>query len=364
MRRAVPFVPVPAALVLGALALCAATACAPDPGEDAAAEAADAAPEASDLWTVELAADGDAGALRARGLRRLTDREGYDNQPRFLPGDEAFLYTSIEEGNADVWRRDLAADAPVRLTATEDREYSPTPLPGGEGFSAVRIEVQHDDDQRLWRFDADGANPELLLRWDNDVFQVGYYEWVTAEFVGLVLVHEPVPILGLAYLPKQMVPAEPTDVNVGRCLRTVPGSAALDGDDLHDAMAEQRNEGELGPGPWLAYVAKGAGENPGPRTLGDYDLPGEGWWLRYLAVMDGSSETVVRMPDGVEDFAFLPDGGVLVGDRAGRLLHWAGRDSGASEWREVADLSGEGVRGITRIDVDGRGGRAVFAARR
>ena len=87
----------------------------------------------------------------------VTARPGYDNQPFFLPNGRAFLYTSIrEDSQADIYRYDIAARTSIRLTSTRESEYSPTPLPDGSGFSAVRVEA--DSTQRLHPFQFQGES--------------------------------------------------------------------------------------------------------------------------------------------------------------------------------------------------------------
>jgi hypothetical protein len=91
----------------------------------------------------------------------VTHRPGYDNQPCFLADSQTLLYTSAEpEGGTDIYRFSLATKTSVRVTRTPESEYSPTPLESG-GFCTVRVEA--DSTQRLWRFDQDGTNPQLVM---------------------------------------------------------------------------------------------------------------------------------------------------------------------------------------------------------
>ncbi|NIQ58624.1 MAG: hypothetical protein GWN71_36280, partial [Gammaproteobacteria bacterium] len=77
------------------------------------------------LYLLELAPDG-----ASHTVRRLTDRDGYDNQPSFTPAGDAILYTSIRNGQADTYRIGLAGGEPTRVTHTPESEYSPTPTHG------------------------------------------------------------------------------------------------------------------------------------------------------------------------------------------------------------------------------------------
>jgi len=71
--------------------------------------------------------------------QRVTDREGYDNQPRFLRGGNELVYSSLRDGQTDIYRHDLRTDETTRIVATAESEYSPTPIPGTRSISLVRI---------------------------------------------------------------------------------------------------------------------------------------------------------------------------------------------------------------------------------
>ena len=99
-----------------------------------------AQPPATDIYVADLRVVD--GRVQVGPLVNVTARPGYDNQPFFLPDGRAFLYTSIrEDSQADIYRYDLERATSVRLTATRESEYSPTPLPDGRGFSTVRVEA-------------------------------------------------------------------------------------------------------------------------------------------------------------------------------------------------------------------------------
>jgi hypothetical protein len=65
------------------------------------------------------------------------------------------------------------------------------------------------------------------------------------------------------------------------------------------------------------------------------------------------------LPESVEDYAWLPSGSVICG-RESRLLWWSGKDG--DDWREIADLTAAGVKGITRLSVSPRGDRLALVA--
>jgi dipeptidyl aminopeptidase/acylaminoacyl peptidase len=247
-------------------------------------------------------------------LRNITDRPGYDNQPSFAPDGQSVFYTSIrEDGQADIYRYDLAGGRTARLTHTAESEYSPSVMPGGSSFSVVRVEA--DSAQRFWRFDLDGGSPVVLLE---DVKPVGYYGWYDANTVALFVLGSP-PTLQVADVSTGT--AEIRAEGIGRSLHRVPSSRSL-------SFVHKQSENE--------------------------------WWIALIDPESGAIEPLVRTPSGSEDFAWTPDGAILMG-RDSKLFEWR---PGSEDWQEVADLVSAGVVGITRIAVSPAGDRVAIVGSR
>jgi dipeptidyl aminopeptidase/acylaminoacyl peptidase len=107
----------------------------------------------------------------------ITNREGYDNQPFFMPDGRTILYVSIRtdkkgHSQADVYKYDIKKKKTKRVTKTYEDEYSPTLMPDGKHISVVRVEK--DSTQRLWKFNLKGKKPELILP---NIKGVGYHAW-------------------------------------------------------------------------------------------------------------------------------------------------------------------------------------------
>jgi len=83
------------------------------------------------------------------------------------------------------------------------------------------------------------------------------------------------------------------------------------------------------------------------------------WWIESLEPATRATARLVRLPETVEDYAWLPGGSIVCG-RGSRLFWWSGNS--ADDWREIADLASAGVKGITRIAVSGRGDRIAVVA--
>lgn len=282
---------------------------------------------ATDIYLVELSRE-DGRVVVTGEPRAVTDRAGYDNQPHFTPAG-ALLYTSIRGGQADTYRYDPATGETERVTATSESEYSPTPIPGSDRFSVVRVEA--DSAQRLWSFEADGTGPRLVLE---EVEPVGYHAWAGGR-VGLYVLGEP-PTLRLADPSTGGVRV--VAQNIGRSLQTVPGGGAI------------------------SFTQ---------------DL-GSGWVIRELRVGDGRVRSLGPLLGPDEYHAWTPDGDLLTGHGTEVFE----LNSGTRDWRPVVDVSRWGLGGVTRLavspdgatlavvvdrpeppgSVEGDGGLAAFAS--
>ena len=269
-----------------------------------------------DLFLIELSAP---GQWQAHGApTNLTRREGYDDQPAFLPDGQSLLYVSKEAGQADIYRYDLADGSRARLMDTPEREYGPLPLPDG-GFSAVRI----DDDwnMQLWRFDATGDNPQRLLPAEDKVY---YYTWADPETVA-VHTFERRPKLVLSGLSDGRIESEYLDDNIGRCLQRVPGTNVLS-------------------------------------FLGKFST--DEWWIKLLDLETRRIRRLVRGLPGQEDFAWTPDGALLMA-HGSKIFRWReGQGRGWEDWEQVADFASAGLARITRIAVGPGGDRVVVVSER
>lgn len=242
----------------------------------------------------------------------VTHRAGYDNQPSFLPGGRAFLYTVIgDDAQADVYRYDLASAASTRVTTTPESEYSPTPLPDGHGFSVVRVEP--DSTQRLWAFDLDGSHPRLLLP---GIKPVGYHAWIDAATVALFVLGTPAT-LQIADLRSGK--ADTVARDVGRSPQRVPGRAAVSFVWRRDSTT------------------------------------------RVIAIVDAKTRTpqpFAPLPDSADFHAWTPDGTLLV--TAGtRVLRW---DVSGARWVAIADFAAAGLTNLSRLAVSPAGDRLALVA--
>lgn len=256
------------------------------------------------LFQMQMGAD---SAWQTAAPRFLTsfNPQGYNNQPSFFSGSELYLtvQTPGDTTQTDIYSLDLALKIQNRVTATAaTAEYSPTLMPGGRRFSAVRVE--EDGNQRLWSFPidrSDNGRPEFP-----GILNVGYHCWLRDTLAALFIVGDDgAPhILGTVGTRGQKF--QRIASNIGRCLLALPDGR-------------------------LAFVTKTTDKT---------------WFLKTWNLQKPIPEIVVIMPSGSEDFAVMPDGAFICGSKSKLYQFKPGKNT---DWKEIADLSKYGVRNITRL---------------
>jgi len=246
--------------------------------------------------------------------RRVTDRDGYDNQPHFLLDGKSLVYSSSRHGGTDIYVYELATGATRVVVQTPESEYSPTPIPGRDAISVVRD--YGDLKQQLWSFPLDGSEPELLLP---EVNPVGYHAWVDGESVVLYVLGEPATLQWAHVGPGkgQILAKSP-----GRTLARVPGSS-------HE----------------MSFV----------------DQSQETWWITAIDPRTGATRRLTETLDAREDYAWSPDGTLWMGDDSRLYRH---RLQQGGVWEQVADLDAQGIYGITRLTFSPDGKSLALVAAR
>lgn len=269
------------------------------------------APPATDIFVAELKEQG--GQLKVGSPANITNRPGYDNQPRFLPDGKSLFYASVrEDKQADIYRYDAAKGESARLTRTPESEYSPTLTPDGKYFSVIRVEA--DSTQRLWKFPLAGGEPVLVLK---RIKPVGYHAWVDDKTLLLFVLGTP-NTLQLVDVPTEKV--ETILTNVGRSLHRVPGREKVS--FVHKVSADE-------------------------------------WVIKEMDIKSRAIVPVVKTLPASEDYAWTP-GGILLMAKGSALFKYApARDKG---WQQVADFSADGVNSVTRLAISPKGDRIAFVA--
>ena len=244
----------------------------------------------NEILLADLDLSGDLPRVTSEPVN-ITQRPGYDNQPAFLPDSTGFYYASIrEDGQSDPYFYDIATGTTSRVLATPESEYSPTPMADGR-FSAVRLDAESS--QQFWAWEpATGEGEELLP----GVTRIGYFTWLDDHRIAMFVVEEPFSIYLADVATGEL---EKVIDQVGRGLRRKPGSGLFGFIDASEIEVDE-----------------------------DGRMVGGTAWVATYDPDTGVVERLVATPDHrVQDFAWTPDGGILMGggytdEGRGRILYW------------------------------------------
>ncbi|TAE23797.1 MAG: hypothetical protein EAZ92_14210 [Candidatus Kapaibacterium sp.] len=236
----------------------------------------------------------------------ISRHTGYDNQPWFTTDNRALLFSSIRGENNptkqhDIYKYVINDSTTSQLTNTPESEFSPMIIPDdGQSISVVRVEK--DSTQRIWRFDAKGMNPRLVLP---SIPRVGYYAWIGAAHLALYIIspqRNQAPSVQLAQVQDSLIRVDTIDTQCGRCFRRIPSSIAL-------SQAA------------FSYIH---------RTNDSL------WTLKRVNLKNRIVSQIFSLPAGTEDYTWMQNGTVLWGKGRTIYARHARKDSA---WREIADFS-------------------------
>ncbi len=268
-----------------------------------------ASPSPTDIYLVPLG--GGLATMKSSKPAPVSTVPGYDNQPFFSDDGSRILFAANRDGKqTDAFVFDRANGHVTQLTNTATNENSPTFIPGGGGaFSVVQSEL--DKTQRLWRFDAAGKNPQLIL---TDIKPVGYHAWIDADRVVLFVLGPPAT-LQIASVKTGKADIVATDV--GRSLHRIPGTS-LASFVHHEASGE--------------------------------------YWVKQLDVTTRKIDPIVKAAPGSSDrdMAWMPDGATILMSSGTKILSWT-RGAAPAAWTEVFDAAAFKLGAITRLAVSPKG---------
>ncbi len=264
----------------------------------------------TDIYLVPLAAG--LPSMKTATPAPVSIEPGYDNQPMFSPDGARILITANRDGRQmDIYSFDRTSRRLTRLTETTEGEYSATFLPAGVGepgaFSVIRTEA--DGTQRLWRFDAQGKNPQLVL---TEIKPVGYHAWVDADQLALFVLGQPAT-LQLARVSTGR--AETAAGNIGRSLHRIPATRMV-------SFVQREPSGE--------------------------------YWVRAIDTDSRKIDPLVKAVEGSSDrdYAWMPDGKTLLMSSGTKVFSWT---RGATGWTEVFDAAAHKLGNVSRLNVSPKG---------
>lgn len=118
--------------------------------------------------------------------RNVTPRAGYDNQPFFHATQPVLYYAaSAEGGRTDLRAYNYQTGASQPLTATPEREYSPTLTEDQQFLSCI---IQRDNGQQdLGQYPVASGPPTVLI----NNLKVGYHAWADPTHLLLIVLAGP-----------------------------------------------------------------------------------------------------------------------------------------------------------------------------
>ncbi|MEM9991157.1 MAG: hypothetical protein AAF738_05295 [Bacteroidota bacterium] len=232
--------------------------------------------------------------------------KGYNNQPKFFNRSE--LYITSQTPNSDqteIYVLDFKAKKKYQVTETLESEYSPTLMPDGYNFSAIRTEG--NGVQRLWQFPVDRlSDGKPILKYTENV---GYHHWINSRRLALFMVDEP-SYLAIANVATDEI--KRSVANIGRSFYTNPTNGKL------------------------AFVHK---------------VSNRTWYIKEMDVYAsslGAFEIVGTTLPNSEDFVITRNGTYLMG-RGSKLFKYHPVKDGDKGWREILDLRTYGIQNIRRL---------------
>jgi len=266
------------------------------------ASAAQAQP-ATEILLFDLSAK--KGSVSVSNPVNITQHKGYDNQPYFHPENPQIFYSSFnEDGRSDIKMYDYKKNGAISITATPEREYSPTVTPDRGYISCI---IQRDNNaQDLGKYPIEGGQPDVII----DHLTVGYHVWADNSHLALFILGTPNTLHYLRLPTKEdTVLAE----NIGRSLHRIPGKTAI------------------------SFVHK---------------VSEKDWVIKSF---DTTTRTITDLGptlSGREDLCWLPDGRILMSDGTQFFYRTPG---GSTEWKKVEVKSSTPLKAITRLAVSSNG---------
>lgn len=285
-----------------------------------APQPAPAPPPGTDIYLVPMT--GGVASLKSAKPTPVSTASGYDNQPNFSPDGSRILFAANRDGKQiDIYAFDRSSGRVTQLTQTPENENSPTFVPAGAGpagsFGVVQSEFDKNGNrptpaiQRLWRFNADGKSPSLILA---NIDPVGYHAWIDNDRLVLF-------VLGAQGKPNTM-----------------------------QIASVKSGKGEV--------IAEGIGRSlhriPGTGVASFVHREGEEWWVKQFDPSSKKIDPLVKVVAGSSDrdMAWLPDGKTMVMSAGTKIYSWT---KGQAGWTEVFDAAAHQLGAVSRIAVSPKG---------
>lgn len=243
--------------------------------------------------------------------KNISNNDGYDNQPSFY-NDNLVLFASTRNEQTDIGSYAINKGRILWISDTPNgSEFSPLKVPQEKRVSAIRLDT--DGTQRLYSYDIDTGQPELLLK----DLKVGYHVWFTKEIIVSSVLVENRMDLYVSNIKNHS--NYKFYKNVGRSFHKIPNSKRV------------------------SFINKQA------------SIPE----LMSLDPLSGDIEKIIELPNGVQDVCWMINGTVLAGQE-NRIMKFApGTDT---QWQVAAEISPTILTNITRLATNSSSNKLAVVA--
>ncbi|MCB0278402.1 MAG: hypothetical protein KDD94_02815 [Calditrichaeota bacterium] len=242
----------------------------------------------------------------------ISNRSGYDNQPKFGKAGWNLYYSSNRDGKqTDIYRYHIPFKKEYNISETPDNsEYSPQPTPLLVEISAVKVT---GDLQNLWIYPIDNYAPVPVKAVFFD--KVGYYCWIGNKAIAAFVL--PAPFDLYWYDIKTSKYTKITN-NIGR--------------SLHENQKTGR----------LNFLKK--------KTDTQYEIYELIWSKNEKGEEMFEIKKVIDGLDNSQDFAISKDGDYVMAQ--GTVLYLA--KHGSKKWVKFYDVKKDKFGNVTRLDISNR----------
>lgn len=170
----------------------------------------------TEIYLLDISNSG--GNLTLSNPKNITNRVGYDNQPFFHPTKALLYYTSMQNGQTDIWSYNLKTGIQTQITNTEDSEYSPTVTPNKKSLSCI-VQRKINGDQDLVKYNIENPAETQIVFESQKTGKIGYQAWLNDNELITFVLGEP------QTLHYQNIVAKKDTIiasNIGRSLHLIP----------------------------------------------------------------------------------------------------------------------------------------------
>lgn len=259
----------------------------------------------SDIFLFSVTGDGEA--LKLVGAKNVTARKGYENQPFFTSNSESFLFSQSDDYQTDIFEYFVETGETVRITQTDNMEFSPTPSPDNKIISYVTDGIGAN--QSIWHITRENPTKQnWTLEGQPEREPIGYYSWNHT-------------INKLIYWSRY-----------GFNIKSVDDLKAAPFYVSGDAMPTT---------PWII-----------PRTnrFSFVHRQGNGEvWIKSFDPQTRATTPITILPGSNHHYNWTPTG-AIINVRNDELWVWAGaNESTSTTWSKVDELEKYGIKNATRV---------------